>query len=391
MSKRYMGRTTGAGTRLQSGIPKGPGPRNVTDMTGKLYRGVVTATYVTDDPAHPFVENSNAPPVAVYCDVLIFGRTWQFLRQCLVCQERSGLHSGHVWKPRAASGTITGDPLDLNKGTNPGMMDGDHVLVGFLDGDPTQPMVLKALPHPSADIGNEEYTTGHRLKLRLEDGDPDYWKHNGAFYGIKQDGNFIIDTTHANDGVLNEDGSEPDPPTDGKGTVEVRLPQDAAWSVKLLDMADPLNPVPVLVQSLTKDGNQDFFGPTFVWEINIADFTDPENPDPIATLRLASDKLEVVIDDPAGFVQALIDSGACFKFEGKDADAKLTLGDGAVKAAVADHLKTLYTTAVSGIKAAFDNHTHATGVGPSGPPVPTAVFPTWDANIESSKLLIPDT
>jgi hypothetical protein len=388
---RYRGRMTPSGTRLQAGIPRGRPPVNTTDMTGRLLRGVVTATYVTDDPQHPFVDNEGAPPVAVYCDVLVFGRTWQMLRQCLVCQERSGLHSGHVWKPRAASGTITGAPMDLNKGVSPGILDGDHVLVAFLEGDPSQPMVIKALPHPSADIGNEEYITGHRLKLRLEDGDPDYWKHNGSYYGIKEDGNFTIDTTHANDGQLNEDGSEPDPPTDGKGTVEVRLPQDASWSVKLLDMADPLNPVPVLVQSLTKDGNQDFFGPTFVWEINIADFTDPENPDPIATLRLASDKLEVVIDDPAGFVQALIDSGACFKFEGKEGDAKLTLGDGAVKAAVADHLKTLYTTAGTGIKAAFDTHTHPTGVGPSGPPTAPVVFPNWDPNIESSKLLIPDT
>jgi len=168
----------GAGTRLQSGIPKRKPSSMPGSSSGLLLRGVVTATYVIDDPDHPFADDPSKVPTAVYCDVLTFGRRWYFIPKCLVAQERSGLHSGHVWKPRAATMTITSAPMDLNKGTNPAILDGDHVLVGFLDDNFNQPLILRALPHPAADVGNEELEVGHRLKLVDGDGDPDFWKHN---------------------------------------------------------------------------------------------------------------------------------------------------------------------------------------------------------------------
>lgn len=374
------------GTRLQSGIPKQPRVMNPGSAEGVLLRGVVTATYVTDDPQHPLADEDATVPTAVYCDVMVYGNSPTFIPKALVCQERSGLHSGHVWKPRAASQTITGDTLDFDKGANPATIDGDHVLVGFLNGNFNQPLILRALPHPASDVGNEELGVGHRLKLVSGDGDPDFWKHNGTYYGIHKNGDFYIDTTHANDGTLDEEGHEPDPPTDGKGSVVCQLPQDAKWSVQLLDMSDPLNPVPVLKKELTKDGNVDHYGEDFVWEVNISDFADPENPVPLATIRLAKDKFEIVITDAGGFVQALIDGGLCFKAEGKDGDAMLTVGDGAVKVAIADHLNTLWTT-FSGTE--FPAHTHVDGFGGTGP-VNSGPISAWDTAIESTKVTIPD-
>lgn len=303
MSSQYKTAVLQNGARLQAGIPKRAPMTNPGDATGMLLRGVVTATYVIDDPQHPFADDDTKVPTAVYCDVLTFGRQWRFIPKCIVAQERSGLHSGHVWKPRACSMTLTGDTADLNQGTNPAILDGDHVLVGFIDGNGNQPVIMRALPHPAADVGNEEFGVGHRLKLTVEDGDPDFYKHNGSYYGIHKNGDFYIDTTHANDGELldadGEYGHEPEPPTDGKGSVVCHLPQDARWSVKLMDMSDPLNPVPVLIKEMTKDGNVDLYGENYVYEIIINDLSDPENPVPISLFRLKKDSFEAEIVDKA--------------------------------------------------------------------------------------------
>ena len=73
-------------------------------------------------------------------------------------------------------------------------------------------------------------------------------------------------------------------------------------------------------------------------------------------------------------------------FEHVDKDTVMTLGDGKVKAAIADHLKTLWgnlVTAINGLKAPS-----GTAGGPlvpsAGPP------PAWDSTIESAHLLFPD-
>lgn len=64
-----------------------------------------------------------------------------------------------------------------------------------------------------------------------------------------------------------------------------------------MDMSDPLNPVPVLIKEMTKDGNLDIYGEDYVYEIVIADLSDPENPDPKATLRLTKDAFEIELTD----------------------------------------------------------------------------------------------
>jgi hypothetical protein len=67
-------------------------------------------------------------------------------------------------------------------------------------------------------------------------------------------------------------------------------------------------------------------------------------------------------------------------------EAKMGGGTAGLSAAIAEKLETLYTS----VKMAFDNHTHGTGVGPSGPPVPLPTFPSWDATIASEKVKVED-
>jgi len=97
-----------------------------------------------------------------------------------------------------------------------------------------------------------------------------------------------------------------------------------------------------------------------------------------ATWHLKDNEIEVKLDG----------NGAGFKVSGKDANATTTLGNGAVSAAIAENLQTLWTQLKTQCDI-FDAHTHTTGVGPSGPPVPLLLCPAWASNIVSGKLKFP--
>ena len=246
---QYGSKSLEDGTTLQAGIPRTPARSNgALQAQGLLLRGVVTNTWVLDSEEHPY---KGYGAVAVYCDVLCYSgppsMRWRFLPSCLVSQDSGNMQSGHVWKPRAAKKDISKNPLDLNSGSNPAQWDGDHVLVGFLDDSLNQPVILRGIPHPSRDIGHENRAIGHRTGLKLVDGDPNFWKHHGTFFGVADNGDFVVDTTFANDGTNNATGDEP-APSNSKGSVTFKAPKGATYSLQLHDMASP--DVPVLKAKL---------------------------------------------------------------------------------------------------------------------------------------------
>lgn len=334
--------------RPQAGIPR-TRVRSGRKANGLLLPGVVTATYVTDDDLHPRFGNEDTPPTAVYCDVLVYpsigGQRWSGLKNVLVSQECAGLHRGRIWKPRATTMDLV-DDLDAQSGSNPAFMDGDHVLVGFLNDQLSQPVIIRGLPHPSMDRGREDATLGRRMKLLKADGDPDFFRHHGVHWGVAANGDFVVDTTFGNDGDLDDDGYEAAPPTAGEGAQTHKLPQDAKFEAVFYDM------------------------------------TDPDAPVEVSRFTFQKDKLHVKIA-----------TGDSMVVSGKDGDATLVLGDGAVKLAIADHMATLWRQ----LKSTLDPHIHnyiaplipgaATPTIPSVPPLST---PAWDTSIESTKATIPD-
>lgn len=342
---------TPAGTLLQSATPKKD--RGALRTNGLLLRGVVTATYVLDDKGHPYgsegvLQPGNKPstPVGVYCDVMVWpsvaGQRWFGLQNVMVLQEGgSGLHAGRIWLPRAAK-------FDLNQGlsptSDPAYMDGDHVVVGFLNDCLEMPIILGSLPHPVLDRGRADGELGVRMGLKQVDGNPDLRRHNGVHWGVDGIGNFLIDSRRANDGKLEEDGREKLYPTDAaKGNQSLNLPGEAKFQVVFFDMADPANPTELARLAFQKTG------------------------------------LTVTLEEETEL-----------KAEGKAAAAKLTVGDGAVKATIADHLKTLYNSLKSKLDA-FDSHTHPDPQGGlTGPPSAPIGAPSWDSSIESNHLIFPD-
>lgn len=106
---------------------------------------------------------------------------------------------------------------------------------------------------------------------------------------------------------------------------------------------------------------------------------------------IADDRMVIGRDETKARIEILEDAvevtvagGATIRLEDKDGNAKMTVGDGAVSVAIANHLQTLYTN----LKTIFDAHIHPTGVGPSGPTATPA--PPWATNISSTKVTIPD-
>ena len=329
--------------QLQAGIPRKAVRRGeFIQAKGLLLRGVVMVTYMVDDPDHPQSDNE---PTTIYCDVLCYGgppsARWNVLKGVLVSQDPGAMHRGRIWKPRATSLDSTGNTVDPNKASNPANFDGDHVLVGFLHDNLNEPVILRGLPHPAMDKGNETKTVGHRMKLKVADGDPDFWKHHGAFFGFQKNGDFLLDTSAAYDGKLNNDGSEPANAQDGAhGSVRVTLPQAEQVTIQLVDNAGVV-------------------------------------------------KASLVLDK--GKVQVEQESQLTVKVEGKDTAAKLTLGDGAVSAAIAETLQTWWgtvQTALNGFVSAVANHTN--GGHPVDAPPPTLTVPDFPAAAISTKLIFPD-
>jgi hypothetical protein len=295
----------------------------------------------------------------VYCDVLCYGSqsgpNVTILPKCLVSQERAGIQSGDIWRPRAATMDISGAPLSLAH-SSPQNLDGDHVLVGFMDDIATAPVILRSLPHPRADLGQAaaEPADGQAMRLRLIDGSPDLRKHHGSVAGFTDAADFVVRTTYANTGALTAMGAPPGPPKTGDvGNVLLQLHKRAQRLTQLVDMDAPQAPVEALKEVLQAMAYElEFVANAAHWSVSDA----------------SGNTVEARKGGPA---------------------ATLKVGDGSSHVAIAEQLQVLYTALV----AAFNSHTHNVLLTPTSPPLvslpPNAAAPAWSSSIASSKVSIP--
>lgn len=326
----------------------------IRSANGLLLRGIVLNTYTYDQVVLP---NSLLEPGAIYVDVFIYsgvrGSRTSIIRGCLVSQERASMHDGDIWKPRPSSQLIGGS-LDANKIRNPQDLDGDHVLVGFLDDDFGSPVVLRALPHPNTDLGDEPPTEVNkpgagRSKLLSTDSSPRLSRHHGTYFGVESDGGFVFDNSRGHEGRINSDGSEQAFSDSPAPDTTIRLRAGGTFRVVLVDDAN--SPI---------SGTKSF--------------------------ELTATQSAVEIKFAGGPNLTLAQSGA---------NATLQIGDGAKHVAIVEHLKTLYEELKAKLDAfdiTFASHTHATTFGPSATPVPSSGVgaPAWSSSIESTKVSLPD-
>jgi hypothetical protein len=181
---------------------------------GTLLRGVVIDVYRYDAEKGTPAHTSDAR--CMYADVLAYtsipgNSVWRYLPRCLITQAHAGRHDGDIYVPRKNSeGFGTGDKpitpkvakeLDgktVKPGTSPAMMDGDHVLVGFIDNAPNQPAIVGYIPHPHIDAGVAgPAVIGERLHMIEGDHNPRMVKHQGTYHGVASNGTFVVNTTRA--------------------------------------------------------------------------------------------------------------------------------------------------------------------------------------------------
>ena len=205
MTEQYEPIELEDGTVLQSGIAtplEDMAPPPYENTYGYIARGVVTKVYFTDDDG--WAEKQWENPRGVFVDVRVFGKRQRPLFRVPVCQGRGSLWDEDTYIPRGAALNIGGGPLVTDSspgGTKPTeahLMDGDHVLIGFLESDPLQPFVFPfALPHP-----------GMRQAYNEADGRVRRIRHNGTLLVWDKDGNVSIDATGAAAAGLDSSGNE---------------------------------------------------------------------------------------------------------------------------------------------------------------------------------------
>jgi hypothetical protein len=212
VTNRIQARGFQGGAVKSSGVPAGGiEAQHGLRAHGMLLSGVVIASYVQLDGNPALPEGHVQRPTAVYCDVLIYSTRAALRGQVIyaaMVADSVGLHGGHVWIPRAATLNIAGEKTGLPV-VDPRDLDGDHVLVQFLDDNLNSPVITSRIPHPQAGLGNEEFPqAGHRVLLKVSDGTVDFRKHQGTFQGVDANGNFLVDSTRAHGGKYTLGGGE---------------------------------------------------------------------------------------------------------------------------------------------------------------------------------------
>ena len=227
------------GAVVQGGL--NPRTRNYFDHTIPArapYRAVVVNTEVEDSPTR--VSNPARRTSKVLCDV-VFVASQIFVARVVV-EQKLGVNNGDLWIPRPSTRRVsTGGAVELSRSslggsttsTDPtplGDLDGDVVLVDFIEGDLHYPVIRGSLEHErslrsivegsgwtEAGAGDER-GTAHK--------DERYSRWGGTEFRINANGDVLIDTVGATSDIVNE------APSSDTGQVRVRLKDNLKFTIE---------------------------------------------------------------------------------------------------------------------------------------------------------------
>lgn len=193
------------GNVLQSGVKTKPihHGQDADNTMGWITRAVVLAVYFPEEDDRSGWTKGGLQR-AITCDVRTYGRYSRELSRVPVLQRTHGLWDQDIYVPRAAvidttGGTFAGKPSGQQAPTAAEDTDGDHVLVGFLDNNPNQPVVLPyALPHPKSSFTPAKATEDRVRIIR----------HNGVEMRWDKDTNWSLDARGVAKPALKADGTE---------------------------------------------------------------------------------------------------------------------------------------------------------------------------------------
>lgn len=202
-------------------------------------RGVVIRTHFADDAAG---DNASRAPRGVTCDVM----TWSSrggngrLSGVPVLQRGSTVGNASLWVPRAGTRTLDGDPLSWDgdpvagvAAVDPENVDGEWVLVEFIDGDYRAPIIVGSIQHPRSRRPQNGATPAELVDVGADgavgttpDGLERFLAHQGTVARVDRAGNVVVDTsaggqTDAGDAL---EGTS--------GHVDLNLAADATLTVR---------------------------------------------------------------------------------------------------------------------------------------------------------------
>ena len=260
MSRYNTTRTQGGGV-IQAGLDiQQRGPSHTTfDPTG-LHRGIVLETFAPKTgpgTADEDFNEDNFRRFQVECTVLL-AKTQIFLRQVPVKQPFYGVNNANPWVPRPTTRVLS-ESRDLNfrprtargqfVSAVPALddLDGDMVIVEFLDNEIDSPMITGAITHEQTNRriikDGTGWTEGTAAAQRGHPEQFEYFLHHkGCEVRINDDGEFLIDTV----------GAYTDPKTESAGTskgdVRIRVKDTQRLIIAMGDDEDVLE--------VFKDGSQ---------------------------------------------------------------------------------------------------------------------------------------
>lgn len=199
------------------------------------YRAVVIRTYVQDDPANTRRKQQ------VTCDVILVSSNIPLYRVPVMQHGQYGVNNVHgLYVPRATSRSLTGEELNFRalspQGSPTGRvtslddLDGDHVIVSFLESDPDMPIIVGSMTHEKTNRGVQTQVASPPVPGTPQKDDY-YIHHYGAELRIGAEGDLVIDLSRVY-GKTNADEGEEDQ-NEGRGSFIVRVKSSERMTVEV--------------------------------------------------------------------------------------------------------------------------------------------------------------
>ena len=199
-------------------------------------RAIVLAAYTPDDP-------NNQRGTGVECDVM-FISTQGKMFNVPVMQLNHGVNNLHdLWVPKATTRDMSGSTLNttgavtkrgnLNEDgstlTNFSEMDGDMVLVDFIESRVDFPIIIGAVSHEQTKrvvTDGTGWAAGDASSRGTPEAGEFYISHSGSEVRVNGNGDVLIDTVGANADPVNED------PSTGAGQMRIRIKDAHRFTVE---------------------------------------------------------------------------------------------------------------------------------------------------------------
>ncbi len=200
------------GRTIKSGVNPKLVDRPRTPSHAYPVRAVVLNTYATDSS----VRTQNAPSTSrtyeVECDIILVKSAVSYLR-VPVQQKNHGLNDADLWIPRPSTRDTEGGEMNLTRVSRRGAvqsippnletLNGDHVLVQFIEGDPEMPIITGPLSHSKTKrlvVGGSGWAEDDQGATRgIPYLNERYMRYRGTEVRINDAGDVLIDTVGANE------------------------------------------------------------------------------------------------------------------------------------------------------------------------------------------------